>query len=169
MLTLLRNLVLLISLLFITSISWGLKSDSQLPAKFNSDQILFNQKTGVTIFVDNVQMDQGSTHLTADKVTIYKDKNNKIYKVVAEGKQAHYTTLPDGETKPLDAYADTIEYYTQEKKAVLDGNAYVVQEPNQLRATHIVYDMANKNITSTATAGSQSVLVLQPQTLKHKP
>ena len=149
--------------------AWALDSDGDLPAKFDSDQLSYNQKTGVTVFTGHVTMDQGSTHLTADQVTIHSNKEGKIVQVIATGKQAHYTTLPEGKDKIMDAFADTIEYYPLDKKAILIGNAFVNQSPNQLRGSHIIYDMTKQQVLSLASpTGQKTVVVLQPQDLPGK-
>lgn len=156
---------LMLSLLFSANV-WAANNDSHVPATFDSDQLDYNQKTRVTIFTGHVKMDQGTTHLFADKVTLYSDKDNKITKLIAIGKQAHYSTLPEGQTKVLDAFADTIEYYPPEKKAILIGNAFVDQPPNQLRGSHIIYDMIKQQVLSLpANPGQQTVVILQPNDL----
>lgn len=158
---------------FLLLISWciaiptyALKTDREQPAHFVADHVLFNQKAGLTVFTGQVKMDQGTTHLIAEKVTVYSDKAGTVVKAVATGNPAHYTTLPDDQKNPIDALGDTIEYYPQEKKAVIKGNGVVTQGPNRFNGSYIVYNMIEQTVVSIPTKqGVQSVLVLQPQAL----
>ncbi len=160
---------LLIATGLIPSLAQALSSDQNLPARFVSDHVVFNHKTGITIFTGNVKMDQGTTHLTGDKVTSYSNDNGNVTKVVAVGKLAHYNTLPDGQEKAVDAWAETIEYYPQEKTAILIGNGKVTQGANSFTGPHIVYNMEKQTVVSTpTTSNTQSVIVLQPQDLPGK-
>lgn len=153
----------LITLLLLPLFSWGLSSDEKEPAHFEADDVSMNHKTGITVFTGHVKVDQGSTHLTADKLTVYKDQEGKVTKIVAAGQLAHYATLPDKQKMPMDAFAKTIEYYPKEKKAVLLGQGMITQGSNTFKGEHIIYNLAQQTVTSLPTAGSKSVLILQPQ------
>ncbi|HVV68781.1 MAG TPA: lipopolysaccharide transport periplasmic protein LptA [Gammaproteobacteria bacterium] len=145
----------------------ALSTDRDQPAHFIADKFQTNQKTGITIFTGHVQMDQGTTHLTADKVTVYNGEHGRINKAIAVGAPAHYSTLPDNEKKNrmMDAYGKTIEYYPQLRKAVILGDGIVIQGPNRLNGEHIIYELDKQLATSLPTGTAQSVLVLQPQDL----
>lgn len=160
--------VLSLLLLLIPSMSFGLNSDSDLPAHFVADSVVYNYKQGITVFNGHVKMDQGTTHLTADEVTSYANNDGKIYQVIAIGNLAHYTTLPDNQDKIVDIFGRKITYYPLEKKAIVIGNGTVIQEPNQFNGEHLVYDMQKQLVTSLPVEGAQSVIVLQPQELPGK-
>jgi len=146
--------------------SWALSGDSNLPAQFSADHISHNIKSNITIFTGHVQMDQGSTHLTADKVTAYKDKSGQINKILAEGKPAHYSTLPDAQQQVMDAYGKTIIYFPLARKAEIIGEAKIIQAPNSYSGAHLVYDMAKQLTTALPSEdGTSSQLILQPQNL----
>lgn len=149
--------------------SQALNSDTNNPATFIADHVFFNYDNGTTIYSGHVNMTQGTTHLTADKVTVFKDKYGHIDQVIAEGSPAHYATLPDQQKKPLDAAGDTIKYYPQQKLAVIIGNGLVMQGMNSLQGSHIIYNMANETVVSDAGAGDKkSVIVLQPNDLPQR-
>ncbi len=163
-----RFLMLSLSLLLSYS-ALALSTDNQQPAHFSSDQFQYNQKTNKTIFTGHVQMSQGSTHLTADQLTVYRDKEGKVSEAVAVSQSdqlAHYTTLPDNSDDILDAVGKTIEYYPQAKQAIIRGQGLVTQGPTHFSGSLITYDMAKQQVISLPTApGEQTVLVLQPQHL----
>lgn len=160
-------MLLVVSILPINS--WALKGDSTLPAHFDADHVSHNMKTNVTTFTGQVKMQQGSTNLTADKVTAYKDKSGQVNKIIAIGNPAHYSTLPDAQKQVMDAYGDTIVYLPLERKADITGNAKVTQPPNSYSGAHLVYDM-EKQLTTALPGedGLPSQLILQPQDLPGK-
>ncbi|MDF3055285.1 MAG: lptA [Gammaproteobacteria bacterium] len=157
-------LTLLFSLSSLTT--YALSSDSDLPMNVSSDTLDFNSKTGITIFTGNVKMDQGTTHLRADKVTVYKRMDGEVEKIIAVGKQAHYSTQPEEGKDVMDAFGNTIEYYPQKKQAVILGNGSVKQGQNSLNAQHIVYDLAKDTLTSIPTNRREAAkLILYPKNL----
>jgi lipopolysaccharide export system protein LptA len=111
-------------------------------------------------------MGQGTTHIVADKVTAYKNMQGDIDQVVAIGNPAHYSTLPDDQKYPIDAFGDRIVYYPIARIAQIIGNGYVTQGKNSLKGPHIIYEMDKKIVRSLPLAarnGEKSSLVLQPQ------
>lgn len=161
------NYISLIILLLLTPLSsLALKSDADKIAQFKADNVSFNYNNGATIYTGHVTMNQGTTHLIADKVTVTKDRNGEVNKMIAVGKQAHYNTLPDEQKKPIDAFGDTIEYYPEQKTAVIIGNGLVTQGMNSLQGPHIVYNMVNQTVVSAPSLdGGKSTIILQPQDL----
>lgn len=152
--------------LMITFNSWALSTDRQQSATFIADHVIYNQKKGITIFTGNVSMEQGSTHLTGDEVSITTDSQGKITQMIAKGHLAHYTELPDKQKKIIDALAETIEYYPLKALAILIDNCELKQGLNSFKAPRIVYDIGKQIIVSTPTKQSvKSVIVLQPQDL----
>lgn len=143
--------------------AYALRTDSDLPMSVTSDKLDFNNKTGITIFTGNVKMDQGTTHLKADKVTVYKQQDGEIEKIVAIGKPAHYSTLPEIGKEVMDAFGKSIEYYPQKKQAVILGDGSIQQGQSVFTAQHIVYDLAKDTLTSIPTkSGGPAKLILQP-------
>lgn len=147
----------------------ALASDNNQPAHFLADQFQYNQKTNKTVFIGHVQMSQGSTHLSADQLTVYRDKDGKVTKTIAvslSDQLAHYTTLPDNSDEVLDAVGKTIEYYPQIKKAIIKGSGVVTQGPNHFSGSFITYDIVKQQVISLPMAADeQTILVLQPQHL----
>lgn len=145
----------------------ALQSDASQPVDFMADDVSFNDNDGTTVYTGHVKMDQGSTHLTADKVVVYKDKQGNVNKTIATG-HAHYTTLPDNQKNPMDALGDTIEYYPQKQIAIIIGNGQVIQGMNSIQGPRIIYDMVKQTVTSIpslVSGGGKSLLILQPQDL----
>lgn len=151
-------------LLILSFPTYALSSDSKLPMNISSDTVDFNSKTGITIFTGDVNMDQGTTHLKADKVTVYRHPDGEIQKIIAIGLPAHYRTLPKENDDTMDAYGNTIEYYPDKEQAVILGNGLVQQGKNTFTSPHIIYDLAKETVISRSTSsGGKSQLILQPK------
>lgn len=162
-----RQLALLVGLCGVLQPVVALQ-DANQPANFAADHVSFNDINKTTIYAGHVRMDQGATHLIADQVMVYKNQQGQMIKLVASGKPAHYSTLPDGQQKPLDAYGDRIDYYPLQRLAVITGNGYVTQAANSLNGPRIIYDMVKQTVTSLPSAGvnnQKSLIILQPQNL----
>lgn len=129
----------------------------------NSDQASYNRKTHVSTYTGKVKFSQETSHLTADKLVIYDNKkNNKIYKMVAFGNRAHYSTLPEGKQDVIHAKANTITYYLQKNTAVLTGNAEVTQKGNRMRGPHIVYNTKRNTVLLNLSTKNQARITFQP-------
>ena len=156
-----RNKFLAI-LLALPVASFALSSDSHKLTKFTSKSATYNYKTHVATFTGDVVMTQGTTKLTADKVTVYRTKAGKIKKLIAKGKLAHYQTLPDNDHRVLYAKAKTIDYSPAKGLTILIGDAAVQQGKNSITGNKIIYNMRKQLMTSTPGTKAKTVIVLNP-------
>ena len=116
----------------------GLPSDQEQPIRISADQALRDDKQGFTKYKGNVVMDQGSLHIQADNVTVYRivDEADKI---VARGAPAKFNQQPDPNKDPVHAEAEIIEYYKAEDRVQLKGNASIRQEGSTVSGDVIDY------------------------------
>lgn len=147
--------------------AFALSSDKTKPLHITADDVNFNHKTGITVFHGNVKMDQGSTHLTGDTVTVYSDTAGNIIKIIALGNKntrAEYITLPDQQKDVMNAKADSILYTPPKNLAVLLGHGDVTQGMNSFAGPHIIYDIQKQTVlTMPSEKNVQTVIVIQPQ------
>ena len=101
-------------------------------------------------------------HLFAEKLVVYDNKNNKVYKIVAFGKRAHYSTLPDGKKDILNAKANIIQYYPLKNTAILIGDAEVTQKSSTMRGPHITYNMQQQTVLLNPSPKNQAKISFQP-------
>jgi lipopolysaccharide transport protein LptA len=137
----------------------------------NADSFDLNRQAGVTTFVGHVRLDQGATHLVADKLEI-KSTNNQVTKTTAFGDLAHYWTTPTANPKKtattaqkqpanINAVAKTIEYYPQTRKIFLIGKASATQDNNTIKSPRIEYDVDSGHLVSTASPEGRTFIVIQ--------
>jgi len=130
----------LLSTLCVAGPADALPTDSQQPIHIQADRAELDQNTGIATYYDHVVVDQGSMHVTADKLTI-EVQSNQVVKITAQGRQAHYRQLVNEQDPEVLADADTIIYYTQDGKIDLIGNGHLTQAPNEFSGELIHYDI----------------------------
>ena len=137
------------------------KPDSEQPIKIESNQAEFDDGKGTAIYIGNVVVDQGSRHLTADKLTIYRGKDNKISKMIAVGHPARFHSQPNPEKPAGRGKANTIKYYPNEDKVDLIDNAELTQEGNTVNGPFLVYFFETGVLKSKGTAQRRTTVILE--------
>lgn len=150
--------------LFIVSLGYSLVAVAQEKIYIIADSSVYNYKTGVKVFEGHVKIDQGTTHLTADKLITKNNNHHKIQEAIAYGLQqpAHYWTLPKMGEPELHANADVIKFYPIDSKVTLEQHVTVAQGENSFKGTLIIYNMNDQTITVPASKDGRAVLVYNP-------
>ena len=141
-----------------------LPDDRSQPIHISADKALRDEKQGVTIYSGNVQMNQGSMHIEADRVTIYHIEA-EADKIVARGKPAKMRQRPDLEKGPVHARALIIEYYQREQKVQLREEARIEQDGAIVTGDTIDYFIAQELVKADsdgAREGNRVQVVIPP-------
>ncbi len=128
-----------------------------------------NQQTHTGIYLEDVQLDQGTTHIRAMEATTTGNEKNQLILAVIKGNrdnQAHYWTLPAADKPIMHAYANTMKYYPERHVIELIGNARVEQGNNSFAAPKITYDTKAQHIVSEASGTARTTIIFHPE--KHK-
>lgn len=149
-------------------ISFALPEDDKEKVYIVSDRSNYNYKTGINVFEGNVKVDQGTTHLTADKLITKSNDQHKIKEAIAYGieKPAHYWTLPKVDDPELHTYALIIKYYPMDSNVIFEKNAVATQGENSFQGQLILYNMKDEIITVPASNNGRAVLVYNPDSKK---
>ncbi len=124
----------------ITPAAFALPNDHQQAISIESDRVLRNDKTGLTVYEGAVHMTQGSINIKADKVTLH-TTNNKVSKIICIGKPAQYQQQPELDGGLVVARANTIEYHLDQDVINLIKGASLDQEGSTLTGDIINYDL----------------------------
>lgn len=127
-----------------------------------SDSASRDDRSRVTVYVGKVQIDQGSMHVTADKVTVHMANGNKVDRIVAEGQPATYRQLPETDGKPVVAHATEIEYNVAKELLVLKRAAEIEQNGSSLTGELITYDIAKDLMQARGGEGDGRVRMVIP-------
>lgn len=137
-------------------------ADPKQPIKITANNVEFDDKLGTAIYTGNVIAQQGSRHLTAAKLTLYRNNQNKIALIIATGTPAHFQAQPNL-NKPINSgIANTIKYFPQEDKADLIGNATITQEGNSISGPWLIYFFKSGLLKTNFTGKQRTTVILQP-------
>jgi lipopolysaccharide export system protein LptA len=142
----------------------ALSTDHLQPIHITADSSKYNYKTGVNEFTGNVKADQGTTHLTADRLLTKTDRSHKIHEIIAYGAKdrAHYWTTPKTTDPELHAQANIIKYYPMLSNITLEQVVLVQQGENSFQGELIHYNSINQTVTVPKLDKSRALIVYNP-------
>jgi lipopolysaccharide export system protein LptA len=147
----------------------ALPEDREQPIRITADQAIRDEKQGFTVYSGNVQMDQGSLHIDADKITIYHSQEDAS-RVIAEGAPARMHQQPEPDKGLVMAEANKIEYFKEEDRALLTQNARIQQDGSTVTGDTIEYFISEQLVRADSNqdaADSRVEVVIPAQTLEN--
>jgi lipopolysaccharide export system protein LptA len=159
------NRVILFILLFSYAIyAEALPEDHLQKVHIVADSGIYNYKTGINIYEGHVKIDQGSTHVTADRLITKNNKQHAIQEAIAYGIHtlAHYWTKPNVIDPEMHARAKIIKFYPIESNVALEHEAFASQGKNTFQGELIHYNSLEQIITVPATESGHAILVYNP-------
>lgn len=170
------NFIFLFSILFLFSSSSFAninnklrKSDSEYPMEILSNAAEFDDKKGKATYTGTVKAKQGSRRLSSDVLTIFRDKENKISKMIAKSKGkvlAKIKAQPNPKNPVGNGKAKVIEYYPNEDKALLIGNAELEQGGDIIKGERLEYFFEKDVLISKYIPNARTKVILQPRSNK---
>ncbi|MEC8428885.1 MAG: lipopolysaccharide transport periplasmic protein LptA [Pseudomonadota bacterium] len=150
----------------------ALPSDREQPIHIQSDTAERDEKQGITTYRGDVQMDQGTLRIKADKVVIH-SVDNQVSVIVATGKPARYKQTPELNKPEVKASGNTIEYLVSEEKLHLIKNASLVQnDGTTMTGERINYDMKDAVVKAagqtSSTRPKRIHMVIPPKSERQK-
>lgn len=155
-----RLAVLLLALL--PGAVFALASDREQPIYISADQVEINQQTGVSVYRGNVEVNQGSLAITAERVVVYR-KGQELDHIEATGGPATFRQRPDDAETDIRGKAQRIEYETANTTAVLTGDAYIWRNQDEFRGERIVYDTDRSVVQAKGGEGSRVQAIIHPK------
>lgn len=161
------SIPLLLSFLLISRLH-ALPNDQKALMYITAASSEYNYKLRETRFEGQVKVDQGTTHLEADRVITKRNAQNKIHEALAFGllQPVHYWTYPKKGEKMLHAYAKLMRLYPLESRIVLEGDVRLRQGENRFQGQIIVYNIKSQTITVPPTKNSRATFVIEADQLK---
>ncbi|WP_426416087.1 lipopolysaccharide transport periplasmic protein LptA [Aestuariirhabdus sp. LZHN29] len=157
---------LLASALF-SAVAHALPEDQSQPIRIKADTADIDEGAGRAIYTGNVTMNQGTIHISGDKITLYTKEGN-VTRMVAEGNPAHYREKPAADKEIIKAYGNTIDYSVASDQVKLLKNARLLQEGNSFTGETIHYNMTTQAVnaqsgSSSSKAGNRVEMIIQPK------
>lgn len=144
--------------------AFALPEDIKEKVFIKSDTWTYNYKTGTSQFDGNVKVDQGTTHVTADRLITNNNDKHQIREAIAYGlvDLAHYWTLPKIGDIEIHAKAKIIKFYPTTANVTLQDDVIVTQGQNSFQGQLIHYNMNDQTIAVPASKNGRAVLVYNP-------
>ena len=156
---LLRRTLAAVLLLASVGHALALPGDSDQPISIAADRAEHDDARRVTIYRGNVEIDQGSLHITGENVTIQFDGQDEVAKITVLGAPAHFRQLAGDGASQRKAWAKRMEYFPGQDLIMLLGEARYEKDGSHVRANRLVYDSRNerfKALTDTASDGDRT-------------
>jgi lipopolysaccharide export system protein LptA len=142
----------------------ALQSDAAQPMLIEADRVEVDEGKSTSLYLGQVQVDQGTMRLLADQVTVHHRSDRQIKYIIARGEPASYKQQLDGEQGEMQAFAKRMDYDADRDELILTGEALVIQGTDRIASERIVYDRAHARVQ----AGGDSRVKIQmtPQAKK---
>lgn len=154
---------ILFLMLFMT-IAHALPVDRNATLHITADSTIYNFRTEEKEFKGHVQLNQGSTHIKADRLTTKNDDQHQLKEAIAYGilQPAHYWTTPNQKENPIHAYATIIKFYPLAENIILQEKVRLTQNKNSFTGHLIFYNMKTEIVTVPESQKGQSVMIYHP-------
>ena len=156
--------IMMVTLCVCPMYTHALETDHNEKVNIIADSWVYNFKSGMNVYEGNVKVDQGSTHITADRLVTKNNAQHKIKEATAFGLEnlAHYWTLPKEGDVEIHAKAKVIKYYPIETNVTLEKTVQVTQGENTFQGELIHYNSKDQTITVPATKNARAIIVYNP-------
>ncbi|NQZ33185.1 MAG: lipopolysaccharide transport periplasmic protein LptA [Oceanospirillaceae bacterium] len=161
-LSLLSKALICLAMCSSSALSYALPSDQNQPIDVTADTATINDTTGVTTLTGKVKIIQGSMLITADKLTVHRNKNGDISTMVATGKPAHFTQQQKANEPHSKAWGQKMVYLVSDQTVTITGNAKVQQLSDKFSGEKIVYYM-DKAIVKASGTKQRVRMIIQPK------
>ncbi len=149
--------------------SFALEIDREKPVHISADKVTIDEKSGISRYMGNVKIEQGSMLLIGEKVTVYQP-DGKLDKIIVDGTPAKFKQLSDKNNQEISASAIKLIYYTISEKLILTGEASLKQGQNSFSGHTIEYDTRNSTVTANTDDDKKQRVnaVITPKSIENK-
>jgi lipopolysaccharide export system protein LptA len=135
--------------LLVSVAAGALPEDRNQAIYIQSDRAERDERKGTTVYSGDVEIDQGSLHISAERVTIRSD-DEQVSEIVATGTPAKMHQKPAADREPVYARARTIQYDVIREILTLVEEAKVTQEGSTVTGERIVYYVQEQRVKASA-------------------
>ena len=148
----------------------ALESDLEQPIMIEADSLEIDDRAGTSLYRGNVDIRQGTIHITADSVKVTQKEGQPDH-LLAKGKPVTFKQQTDQKGQWVEGKADTAEYHADSDTLYLSGQAELKQGADNFASDRIIYDRARAVVKAGASAqGKKRVRVsIQPTKKKQSP
>jgi len=144
-------------------------ADRDQPINLEADRVTVDDAHQVSTFTGNVRVSQGSLLILGDTIIVTQNKRGSMH-IEAHGKTASFRQKREAAEGYVEGYGERIEYDTTSEILLLDVQARLKRDRDEVTGEHITYNaktdlfQVNAGDTGTDTVPQQRVrVVLQPK------
>lgn len=152
-------------LLALPLFAWALPEDRELPLSVTSDQAEFDELAGVATYQGQVELNQGSLRITAQKLIAYLEEG-QVTRLIATGDQAYFEDIPSIEQGTITGVANQIEWRLSNEDMQLSGNAVLTQDTNRFSGEQVNYRQSDGVIEAQGDGQERVQMTLTPSRAK---
>ncbi len=142
------NKVIMLFLVFFTSLVFALPEDTKQPIEIEAYSVFVDEIKGFNEFSGNAEVRQGSLLLLAELIQV-QINNEEVMSVIAKGstkKPAKYSQNQENQERFIEATAVLITYDVNKGMIFLVGNAHLVQGFDSFSGDTLDYDIDNNKV-----------------------
>ncbi len=150
------------------SFTQALPEDREQPMRITADKAERDDINGVTIYLGDVILIQGTLRLESDKLTIHHTEEEPS-EIIAEGNPAKMETRPQLDKAIVYARGQVITYYKQEERVHVRTEGFVEQDGTIVTGDSIDYFIEKQLVKAKADPtrdGDRVIVVLPPSAPK---
>jgi lipopolysaccharide export system protein LptA len=135
----------------------ALPGDREQAIYIQSDRAERDERSGTTIYTGDVEVQQGSMRITADKVTISMN-GEEVSDITAAGKPATLQQQPAADRQPVQASANNIRYDVTAEILTLVDSASVTQDGATVSGERIEYFLQEQRVKASGKERVKTVI-----------
>ncbi|GLQ31298.1 lipopolysaccharide transport periplasmic protein LptA [Litoribrevibacter albus] len=140
-------------LLLISAPLYALPEDKTQPIQLEADQAKLNNETGISEYLGNVVIIQGTAQLRADRVILH-TANNEVVRMEAFGSPAKYQQILQPNEPPTHIEGNTLDLKIADQLAEVTGNGKVFKGEDKLSSEKITYSLKTGELNATKSENS---------------
>lgn len=146
----------------------ALEGDQDQPIYIEADSVELDDIKDTSVYIGNVQVDQGTMRILADHVTVQHKEDRRPQLITALGNPVRYRQDVEGDKGEVHAQAQRMDYDADKDELTLIDQAVLTQANDLFSSDRIVYDRARSQVKAGASAqGSGRVkITFTPESAK---
>ena len=134
----------------------ALPNDKEQALRIVADKQEIDLKQGLVVYSGDAKFVQGTLEISANKITVRRDKDQSVEAVIAEGSPAKYQQQPEVGKPVIHAEANKLNYNVKNEYLVMDDNVSIEQNGAITKSGHADYDIKSQTAKFSAGDGKSS-------------
>lgn len=143
----------------------ALPEDRNQPVQLKANSAELDDRKGVSVYIGQVHIKQGSMEIFSDKATIYSDDQG-IKQIIATGNPVRFKQKPAVDKPWTHGRSLIMEYHADIDRVILKEEAELTQAEDRFKGDRIQLDIESDVVTATSKGkqqGSQVEMFLPPR------